>query len=360
MRADSGDRRTHTADELGTRARQILRAVVQEYLETGDPVASSTLARAPGIVLSPASVRAVLADLEALGFLDKPHTSAGRIPTEKGYRFYVDVLVRLKQVVGREKEMIDQRYDPTRTLATPERLLADTSRLLHELTRHAGVVSTPRSEESFRSIDFLRLRENRVLAVCVTGSGAVRNRLLTVDFPVNQEQLERASRYLQETLATSRTLGEVREALARELRSDRASADELAARALVLGARAVEVEDPLGPSVMLEGEMSLLSEKALAENVEQLRALFRGLEEKQRVASLLDRAVEAGELTLFIGEETGLSGGGGLSVVVAPYRRGDAIVGAIGVIGPSRMAYGRVIPIVEYTARALSRTLDEG
>ncbi len=358
VKVEPGDRRTHAPDELDGRARQILRAAIQTYVETGEPVASNTLARHAGIELSSASVRTVLADLEALGYLDKPHTSAGRIPTDKGYRFYTDVLVRLKEVAGRDKEMIDFLYDPARALATPDVLVADTSRLLHSLTRYASVVSTPRDGEQFRAIDFIRLRENRVLAVCVTGAGAVRNRLLAVDFPVDQGELDRASRYLTELLASARTLGDVREALARELLSDRAMADSLSARALVLGTRALEPETAASPLVV-EGELSLVAEHTVAEDLAKLRTLFRALEEKQKLLSLLEQTADAGELTLFIGMETGLQGAEGLAVIATPYRRGEEILGAIGVIGPSRMAYGRVIPIVEYTARALSRTLEE-
>lgn len=355
------ERRPHAADELDARARQILRAVVQEYVDTGEPVASQTLALKPGMSLSSASVRAVLADLEALGYLDKPHTSSGRVPTDKGYRFYVDVLVRFRPVAGRERELIDHQFDPSRPLSTPDLLVQDASHLLHALTRHAAIVSRPREEESFRTIDFIRLRENRVLAVCVTGTGAVRNRLLSVDFPVAQEELDRASRYLADLLAHARTLADVREALLRELRSDRAQVDLLESRALQLGQRAVAVEAPRDePLVVVEGGHTLIADPSLAEDVAKLRALFRALEEKQRLAALLERAVESGELTLFIGEETGLAGAEGLALVASPYGPVGERLGAVGVVGPARMAYARVIPIVDYTARALSRTLDEG
>jgi heat-inducible transcriptional repressor len=351
------ERRVQRADELDPRARQILKAVVREYVETGEPVASLALAQKPGMSLSPASVRAVLADLEALGYLDKPHTSAGRVPTDKGYRFYVDVLVRLRQVTGRDRELIDQQFDPTRPVAPSDVLVQDASRLLHALTRHAAVVTRPRDEESFRAVDFLRLRENRVLAVCVTGTGAVRNRLLTLEFTVEQDELDRASRYLSEVLAHARTLGEARAAVARELQTDRARYDELCARALALGSRAF-VEEPLRDAapVVVEGGATLVAEAALGESRDRLRAVMSALEEKQRLAALLERAVGSGELVLYIGEETGLAGAEGIAVVASPYGQG---MGALGVIGPARMAYARVIPLVEYTARALSRTLEE-
>lgn len=357
MKADTRERRAQDPDELDPRSRQILRAVIREYVESGEPVASGVLAGHHGIALSPASVRSVLADLEALGYLDKPHTSAGRVPTEKGFRFYVDVLVRLRPIGGRDKELIDQRLDPLRGLASAEVMVADTSRLLHSLTRHAGLASTPKEEETFRSIQFLRVGEGRVLAVCLTGTGAVRNRLLLVEFPVDQDELDRASAYLSELLGAGSTLREVRAALARELHSERALYDRLCGRALVLGARALGGDDERSPGVVVEGEASLLSEPTLAESVEKLRAIFRALEEKERLLRLLERAAESGAPTLFIGAETGLAGAERLALVASPYGRGGDRLGAVGVIGPARMVYARVIPIVEYAARALSRTL---
>jgi len=363
VRADDGPlvrmERRHAADELDPRARAILKAVVQGYADTGEPVASNVLARQAGIALSPASVRAVLADLEALGFLGKPHTSAGRVPTDKGYRFYVDVLVRMRQVGGRDKDLIDTAFDPARTLPAADELVADTSRLLHALTRYAGVVTRSREQETFRTIDFVRLREDRVLAVCVTGTGAVRNRLLTIDRPVDQADLDRAAQYVNELLGTGRTLDDARAELALRVRAERETADSLAARALDLGTRALAAaSQPSGAPVLVDGESSLAADPTLGDG-ERLRALFRALAEKERFAHLLERVSEAGELTLVLGEEIGLSGAENLAVVASPYGRGGERLGAIGVIGPARMAYGRIIPLVEYTAKALSRTLDD-
>lgn len=353
------NRAAHAPDELEPRARQILRAVIHEYVNSGEPVPSSSLAGQPGIEISPASVRSVLADLEALGYLDKPHTSAGRVPTEKGFRFYADVLVRLRPVGARDRGIIDSRYDPSKGLAPSDLRVADTSLLLHTLTRYAGIATTPRHDEVLRTIEFVQLRENRVLAVMVTGSGAVRNRLLLVDTPLPQEQLDSVSGYLNELLGGGRTLTEVRQLLAAELESERALYDRLLSQALVLGARALDATDPRMPQVVVEGETALIGEPTLSESVEQLRRLFRALEKKTRISELLARAAAAGELMLFIGEETGLGAGAGLTVIASPYGRDGETLGAVGVVGPSRMAYGRVIPIVEYTAQALSRSLEQ-
>lgn len=347
-------------DELDTRARQILRALVEEYGETGEPVASQALARQPGIVLSSASVRAVLGDLEALGYLDKPHASAGRVPTDKGFRFYANVLVRLRQVPQAQRDLIDQRLDPSRALASTDLRLTDTSRLLHALTRHAGLASTPHADERYRALDFVRLRENRVLAVFVSETGQVRNRLLTTEAAATQEELDRVSRYLKDVLGDGSTLEELRQTLQAQLLDDRARADALQAAALKLGAQALSPEAPGDPvMVVVAGEASLLQDARLAADLDKLRALFKAIEDKQRLSRLLDRAAESREVTLFVGEETGLGGEGDVALVAASYGTPERILGAIGVIGPARMAYGRVIPIVDYTARALSRTFEQ-
>lgn len=348
-------------DELDSRARQILRALVEAYGETGEPIASQALARQPGIVLSSASVRAVLGDLEALGYLDKPHASAGRVPTDKGFRFYANVLVRMRQVPPSQRELIDQRLDPARALAPTDLRLTDTSRLLHALTRHAGIVSTPHADERYRALDFVRLRENRVLAVFVSETGQVRNRLLVTDATSTQEELDRVSRYLKDLLGDGATLDELRQTLEAQLLDDRAQADALQATALQLGAQALSPEAPAAPAalVLVAGEASLLQDPRLSADLDKLRGLFKAIEDKQRLSRLLDRAAESREVTLFVGEETGLAGEGDVAMVAASYGTPERILGAIGVIGPARMAYGRVIPIVDYTARALSRTFEQ-
>lgn len=348
-------------DELDTRARKILRALVEEYGETGEPVASQSLARQPGIVLSPATVRAVLGDLEALGYLDKSHASAGRVPTDKGFRFYADALVRMRQVPRSQRTLIDQRYDASQGLDPTDIILASTSRLLHTLTHHTGLVSTPHVQERYRALDFVRLRENRVLAVFVSESGQVRNRLLTVDFAVDQDELDRVSRYLKDVLGDGLTMPLLRDALAAQLSDDRALVDALQARALKLGVQAIAPQASGAAPVMVvvSGEASLLNDARLAADLDKLRELFKAIEDKQRLARLLDRAAESGEITLFVGEETGMGGKGDVALVAAPYGTPNRTLGAIGVIGPARMAYGRVIPVVDYTARALSRTFED-
>lgn len=349
----------HPPDELDKRARQILSALIHEHASSGGPVPSSQLAALPGIGLSSASVRSVLADLEALGYLDKPHTSAGRVPTDKGFRFYADVLVRFRPVGSKQRELIDQSYDPRRALLPSGQRIADTSRLLHHLTRYAGLASTPRNDEQIRALEFIQLREDRVLAVLVSQNGTVQNRLLQLEQPLGQKELDEASAFFADLLGEGKSLPELREQLQIELDSERLAYDQLAAQALRLGAQLLESSDPQLPQIVLMGETALATEPTLSESVEQLRGLFRALKHKTRLNNLLFRAQEAGELTLFIGEETGLSSGASLSVVASPYSRAGEILGSIGVIGPSSMLYSRIIPLVEYTAQALSKSLDE-
>lgn len=302
-----------------------------------------------------------MSDLEALGYLDKAHASAGRVPTDKGFRFYAKALVRLRQVPQSKRLLIDERFDATKGLDPTDVMLASTSRLLHTLTQHAGLVSTPPAEETFQALDFVRLRENRLLAVFVSESGQVRNRLLTVDFEVEQSELDQVSRYLKEVIGDGQSLEGLRAALERALQDDRASIDRLQARALELGVKALA---PSGTGtapvvVVVSGEASLLDDPRLSADLDKLRELFKVIENKQRLARLLEQAATSREITLFVGEETGIAGRGDIAFVAAPYGTPDRILGAIGVIGPARMAYGRVIPIVDYTARALSRTFED-
>lgn len=346
-------------DELDARARRVLSAVVRDYVEGGEPVGSKVIARRPELEASAATVRAVMADLEALGYLEKPHTSAGRVPTSLGYRYYVDALLHRKPPRPEEKQLIEQRtQDAGRQM---DGLLAEASRLLHSLTRHAGVVAAPRAQgDRLQRIEFVALREGRVLAVLITRSGAVQNRLLAPapgQEPLTPAQLVEGANWLNAILGDL-TLQEARARLSAELARDRALLEEVRERTLALGVLAVDQAaggSPL-PLIMIEGQGSLLEEPLLVQDLEKMRALFRTLDEKERVLSVLDRALAAQELTIFIGAESGLSGAE-ISIVAAPYRFAGELLGTLGVIGPSRMDYARVIPLVEFTARTLGIVL---
>lgn len=337
-------------DLLDERSRRVLSAIVRDYIQGGEPVGSHSIARRPDVDVSSATVRAVMADLEELGLLEKPHTSAGRIPTARGYRYYVDTLLRVKQPLPEEREEIERGAQEPLQL---DARLVHASRALHALTRHAGVVAGPRPQsERLSRVEFVRLREGRVLAVLVARSGAVRNRLLVLPAGSGGPELERAANYLN-SLIEGLTLSEAQARVRAEMARDRRELGEAQARALALGAQAVQVEQP---ELRIEGQSSLLEDKALAHDLSKVRALFRALEEKEQLLAVLDRTLEAQELRIFIGAESGIVEPD-LAIVAAPYRLKGEVVGALGVIGPTRMDYSRVIPLVELTARTLGLSL---
>jgi heat-inducible transcriptional repressor len=296
-----------------------------------------------------------MADLEEMGYLEKPHTSAGRVPTPRGYRYYVDALLRVKPPLPEEREQIERRAHEAS--AQLDGLMHAASRVLHSLTRHAGVVSALRPQtERLARIEFLQLREGRVLAVLVARSGTVRNRLVTLrpgERAPTAAELESSAGYLNSLIADL-TLPEALLRVRAEQDRDRRELDELRARALSLGAQAVQVE---APSMHIEGQSSLLEEKALGQDLAKIRALFKALDEKELLLSVLDRTLAANELQIFIGAESGIVEPD-LAIVAAPYRLKGEVVGALGVIGPTRMDYSRVIPLVELTARTVGATLD--
>jgi heat-inducible transcriptional repressor len=342
------------ADRLDERARRVLAAIVRDYIQSGEPIGSHAIARRPEVDVSSATVRAVMADLEEMGYLEKPHTSSGRIPTSRGYRYYVDALLRVKPPLPEERERIERRAHEGAQEGI-DALMANASRVLHSLTRHAGVIAAPRPQsERLSRIEFLPLREGRALAVLVSRSGAVHNRLLTLPDRASAAELESAAGYLN-SLIEGKTLAEAQACLRAELERDRRQLSELQSRALALGAQAVQVE---APAVHIEGQSSLLEEKALGQDLDKIRALFRALEEKQQLLHVLDRTLEAEELRIFIGAESGIVEPD-LAIVAAPYRLKGEVVGALGVIGPTRMDYSRVIPLVELTARTVGLTLDD-
>lgn len=339
-------------DELPKRDKELLRAIVQEFIHTGGPVGSHALA--PKYELSPATIRSVMADLEALGYLEKPHTSAGRVPTEKGFRLYVDTLLRIRGLRARDRERIEQSLAP----APLSELMAETGKLLHTLTHHAAVVVAPRLDRSlFRRIEFVRLREDRVLAILVGSEGLVQNRLISLDFPMGNAELEHATNFLNELLGEL-SLEQIHERIRAERAAEQAAYDRLRQKSLELAQRAFP-DMEIAPDVFVTGEASFLDEPSFAEDVETMRKLFAALAEKDRLLHILRRSIEGKEIQIFIGAESELSDIASVSLVAAPYTQGERILGAMAVIGPTRMNYGVVIPQVEYTARAVSRILGD-
>ena len=339
-------------DELPKRERELLRAIIQEFIATGDPVGSHAIA--PRYDLSSATVRAVMADLEALGYLRKPHASAGRVPTDKGFRLYVDSLLRLRGPRQKERERIEQTLGP----APLSELMEETGKLLHELTHHAAVVIAPNPDRSiFKRIEFVRLRNDRLLAILVTHEGLVQNRLIQLDFPMGNSELEHATNFLNELLGEL-SLEQIHERLRIEREAEQALYDRLRQKALELARRAFP-EAEVEPDVFVTGEASFLDEPSFAEDVETMRKLFAALAEKDRMLHILRRTIEGQGIKIFIGAESEFSDIAKVSLIAAPYTQGDRVLGTVAVIGPTRMNYGAVIPVVDYTAKAISRILSD-
>jgi heat-inducible transcriptional repressor len=343
---------TGEAPGLSQRAREILRVLVQDYIHIGEPVASQPLLARHELDCSPATVRNVMADLEALGFLAKPHASSGRVPTAAGYRLYVDTLLKVKPPPAAEREQIEK---VTHEAPGVESLLESTARVLHSLSHHAGVVTTPRPvADPVRQMDFLRLRENRVIVVFVSEAGLVTNKLMQLDQPPEPGELERAANYLNEKLQQG-PFSSLRERILADMREDQGALQRLIAQALRLA------EQSFGPSasegeVLVDGEESFLDAPEFAD-VQKARALLKAFAEKDRILRVLDKVLRAREVQIYIGAESDLASVPDVSVVAAPYGRGDQVLGTLAVIGPTRMNYARVIPLVDLTAREISRAL---
>jgi heat-inducible transcriptional repressor len=340
--------------DIGARAKKILHAVVSEYLATGEAVGSQTVTRRYGLDVSAATVRNVMGDLEEVGLLKHAHTSGGRIPTERGLRYYVDTLLRVRSLSLGEKDDIRERLGgaPGDASVNVPEVMQRTSRLLRELSHLTVVVQAPRPEsDAVTHLEFVRLREGQLLAVLETESGQVQNKLVPVDFPIDASELDRINNYLHE-LVTGLTLDQLRTRLVDEIAGDRAQHDALASRALRLASAAVPVEAPA--EVFVDGQSNLLAGKA---DLERAKVLLRTLEEKDLLVRLLDRTVGAPGICVFIGAEANLADLTDVSVVAAPYGTEGRPLGTIGVIGPARMNYSRVIPLVDFTAEMIGETL---
>ncbi|HKA87235.1 MAG TPA: heat-inducible transcriptional repressor HrcA [Haliangiales bacterium] len=342
--------------ELTLRARRILQAVVQEYLQTGDAVGSRTVTRRYGIELSPATVRNVMADLEELGLLKQPHTSAGRIPTDDGLRFFIDSLLKVRSLSPKEREDIRARY--ALQTADFDDVLQTTSRVLSELSHHAAIVIMPAPQRRvLEHVEFLRLRGDQLLAVLVVEGGQVENRLVKLELPGDPGFLERVNNYLNEKVK-GRTLEEVRTGVLEELGRDKNQLDTLAAHALRLGEQVFKAGS--APAVIVSGQAHLFDEGEGADGpvrIDRMRALLSALEEKEGVVRLLDRTLAAEGIQVWVGAESPFRDIADVSVVGAPYGPEDRPVGSIAVVGPTRMNYSRVIPLVDFTAELVSGLL---
>jgi heat-inducible transcriptional repressor len=336
---------------LDPRAQRLLKTLVERYIADGEPVGSRALSRYSGLDLSPATVRNVMADLEEMGFIASPHTSAGRVPTPKGYRFFVDSLIVVQQLGEGEIHRLEGELVAER----PKELVSAAANLLSQLTQFAGVVATPkRHDASFRHLEFLRLSDRRVLLIMVAPDGDVQNRILHTERSYTQVELTEATNFFNQSFS-GKPFAEIRARLADELRALREDIAQLMSAAVEAGEGALSSAE----SVVVAGERNLLSSGDLVGNVDRLKRLFELFEQKTSLIHLLDVSQHSHGVHIYIGGESGLLPLDEMSVVTAPYEVDGQVIGTLGVIGPTRMAYERIIPIVDVTARLLSNALDK-
>ena len=325
---------------------------MSEYLATGEAVGSHTVAQRYGLAVSSATVRSVMGELEELGMLRHLHTSAGRIPTDRGLRYYVDTLLRVRSLSLPEKEEIREKLGPA---SDPQEIMQRVGRVLRELSHLAVVVQAPRPEsDSVEHIEFVRLRDDQLLAVIASQSGQIQNKLVPTDFKLSPSDLDRINNYLN-TLVSGLTLDQMQATLVREIEKERerSANDPVLAQALKLAmAAAPSLES--GSEILFEGQSNLL---AAAADLDRARRVLRTLEEKDQIVKLLERTLSAPGICVFIGAEANLADLTEIAVVAASYGGEDRPLGTIGVIGPSRMSYSKVIPLVDFTAEVITEVL---
>jgi heat-inducible transcriptional repressor len=338
-------------EQVGDRARHLLRTLVARYITEGTPVGSRTLLQDSGLDLSPATIRNIMSDLEAGGFVMSPHTSAGRVPTIKGYRFFVDTIVRLTPPKG--EELIQLERELSRSADSPQSLAVSTSHLLSAVTHLAGVVTLPRrSHPALRQIEFLPLADRRVLAILVINDTEVQNKVLDVSRDFTESELRQAANYLTEQ-CRGRDLYRARSRLLAEMQAARESMNQLMVEAIELAKDLFPDQEP-DPDLVMAGETNLMGVEGLAD-MAKLKELFEAFSQRRDILHLLDQSINAEGVQIFIGQESGYKVLDACSIVAAPYQVDDNTVGVLGVIGPTRMAYERVIPIVDVTAKLLGK-----
>ncbi len=337
--------------ELGSRARQILYACITEFVATGEPVGSRTLSK-KGIELSPASIRNVLADLEEMGYLVQPHTSAGRVPTDKAFRLFIDAMMDVRQLTDDENRKILQRFAE---IEPGPNFLRETGRLLSDLAGTAAVVVSPRAESmTLKHLRFIRTLPGELLAVLVMANGTVQNRFLKAS--IEESELQKVHNLLDDVIE-GRSLGELRELFARRLGSDTMKGDAVRRRAFELGEAAVSEAVDAGTDVVIEGRAKLLGLPEFAA-ASDMKGVVSALDEEDAIVRLLDATLAANGTAVVVGREAGDLAGGQLAIVGATYHNQGRTAGSVGVIGPTRMDYPKVVPLVTATANAMSSVID--
>ena len=342
------------SENLNERDRRVLQAVIMDYIQTAQPVGSRIVSKKYKIGLSPATIRNVMADLEEMGFLTQPHTSAGRVPTDRAFRFYVDSILEMRKLTRLERDRIENSLqDENPDL---DEIMKRASSLLSLLSRQTGVVLAPRfASNLFKHIEFIRMRERKILVIIVSQTGQVQNKVIESDEEMSQDELNRFSNYLNEFMS-GLSLAQAKRKIMEEMKKEKVLFDELMYRALQLSQKALEDEEE--GSLYIEGKTNIIQSPEFAD-LDKMRVLLLAFEEKTKIVKLLDKALLAHGIQIFIGAENEFHEMINCSLVAAPYTRENFTLGTLGVIGPTRMDYSKIIPVVDYTAQILGKILEK-
>lgn len=342
---------------LDERTRRVLMAVIHNFIHTGEPVGSRTVSKRFDFGLSPATIRNIMSDLEELGFLEQPHTSAGRMPTDQGYRFYVDNLREIATLSQEESAFISQHYAPYH--GEVDEVMAATSRLLSEVSRYAGVVLHIFAITLFKRMEFVKIRGRQVLAIFVMESGMVHNKLIMLDSDMTQEELYQIANYLNQEFS-GQPLRTVREHVLERIAEEKARYDLLEQQALMVGAKLFAESTEGESDIYLGGTANIMDQPEFASNLEQMKELFKAFEEKNRLISLLDKCLDTPGVHVILGSETPFKDIRECSFVTHTYNYDNRTIGVLGVVGPKRMVYPRIMAIVDHTATIVSKVLSHG
>jgi len=340
------------SENLTERDRRVLQAVIMDYIQTAQPVGSRIVSKKYKIGLSPATIRNVMADLEEMGFLTQPHTSAGRVPTDRAFRFYVDSILEMRKLTRLEKDRIENSLQEE----NPDlgEIMKRASSLLSLLSRQTGVVLAPRfASNIFKHIEFIRMRDRKILVIIVSQTGQVQNKVIESDEEMSQDELNRFSNYLNEFMS-GLSLTQAKRKIMEEMKKEKVLFDKLMYRALQLSQKALEDEEE--GNLYIEGKTNIIQSPEFAD-LEKMRVLLLAFEEKTKIVKLLDKALLAHGIQIFIGAENEFHEMVNCSLVAAPYTRENFTLGTLGVIGPTRMDYSKIIPVVDYTAQILGKIL---
>lgn len=338
---------------IGKRAKEVLFAVIDDFIKYGGPVGSRTVSKRNDVDVSSATIRNIMSDLEEIGFLEQPHTSAGRVPTDLAFRFYVDSLIKVSNFTSSETQEMERNINPSS--GEFKDVIKETSRVLSEISKYTALVSTPSFTDTFfRHIDFVRLSENRILAILVSRSGMIHNKIVISDESLEQEKLDWMSRYLNDILLDL-TLVEVRKKILEEMKKEKNLYDELLQKALFLSDKVIN-EEIINEEIFIEGRTYIFSYPEFTD-IDKMKRIFETFENKHNLLSLLEKVAKAEGIKVFIGSESEIQYMSDCTLIASPYEKDGQVLGSIGVIGPMRMNYSRVIPVVEFAANLVTKIL---